>query len=333
MKNLYLYNELKIIDLVERNTKWSKHRKMFILENGDEIKAYGLAVKIYCSECKQYFDIVFAARYEDKPYKCPHCRQIGENNSFYGRKHSDEFKQRLSMERKGVWGVGEKNSMYGKNSEDYMTPYAIIQKRQKQSISLRGEKNGMYGEQLSAHMSIENYQNMQKKQREHTYQSFSKEKQYEISEKIRNAQLKLKERDPIAYSKMKARGGIATKSKACSYTMSSPEIKLDAFLKANNVNYDYSCIMGSGEKCFQYDFIIHEKRVLIEVHGNYWHGDPNIYNEDGSDGKIKLNNIQKTKIERDKLKRDFAQEKNFKLICIWESEINNNDFSKLKDIL
>ena len=91
--------------------------------------------------------------------------------------------------------------------------------------------------------------------------------------------------------------------------------------------------MGSKEKCFQYDFIIHEKRTLIEVQGNYWHGDPNIYNEDGSNGKRKLNEIQKAKKERDKLKQEFAKEKNFNLICIWESEIKNNDFSKLNGVI
>lgn len=60
---------------------------------------------------------------------------------------------------------------------------------------------------------------------------------------------------------------------------------------SKNIDYDYSCIMGSKEKCFQYDFILHNKRILIEVQGNYWHGNPKFYNEDGSNGKKKLNDI------------------------------------------
>lgn len=61
--------------------------------------------------------------------------------------------------------------------------------------------------------------------------------------------------------------------------------------------------MGSKERCFQYDFIIRHRRILIEVQGDYWHGHPDMYNEDGSNGKKKLNNIQINNIKRDKLKK------------------------------
>lgn len=84
---------------------------------------------------------------------------------------------------------------------------------------------------------------------------------------------------------------------------------------------------------YQYDFIIHEKRILIEVNGDYWHGNPNSFNINGSDGKRKLNDIQLKKMEKDKLKLEFATKHNFKIIYIWEEEINNNNFSKLEILL
>ena len=68
-------------------------------------------------------------------------------------------------------------------------------------------------------------------------------------------------------------------------------MKMEQWLKEHNIDYDYSPIMGFNDSCFQYDFIIHGKRILIEVQGTYWHGDPKRYNEDGSDGKKKLNDI------------------------------------------
>jgi hypothetical protein len=37
------------------------------------------------------------------------------NNPFKGKKHSKELKERLSKERKGIWGIGENNPMYGKS--------------------------------------------------------------------------------------------------------------------------------------------------------------------------------------------------------------------------
>lgn len=54
-----------------------------------------------------------------------------------------------------------------------------------------------------------------------------------------------------------------------------------------------------------------------------------MYNINGSDGKRKLNETQIQKMENDKLKLNFATEKNFRVIYIWEQEIKNGDFSKL----
>ena len=49
---------------------------------------------------------------------------------------------------------------------------------------------------------------------------------------------------------MKARGGRATRLKAEVYQKTKPEQILEQWLIDNNVNYEYSCIMGSGDKCF-----------------------------------------------------------------------------------
>jgi hypothetical protein len=40
------------------------------------------------------------------------------HNPFRGRKHTEEYKQKRSEERKGKWGVGNKNHMYGKKWKD-----------------------------------------------------------------------------------------------------------------------------------------------------------------------------------------------------------------------
>jgi very-short-patch-repair endonuclease len=64
------------------------------------------------------------------------------------------------------------------------------------------------------------------------------------------------------------------------------------------------------------------------VQGDYWHGNPKIYTE--------LNLVQNNIKEKDKLKAEFAISHGFKLFYIWETEINNNDFTvldKIKDII
>ena len=330
MKNNYIVDGKKVVDIILKPTKRGPLYMVeyFLLEDGSEVKAKKHEIQIQCRECGNWYTYKYVKRYEKKDYVFFSCRLIGEKNPFYGRKHSSELKERLSNERKGVWCVGENNPMYGKSSENYMTPEAIAIKRKRQSEGLSGEKNGMFGKNLKDFMTKEKYDEWIKHHNE-AHLHFSDEKKREISKKLSLSQKRLKEADPIGYSEMKARAGRATMSKAWNYEQTTPEKKVEQWLKDHKVDYDYSPIMGFADRCFQYDFIVHGKRILIEVHGDYWHGNPNKYNESGSDGKKKLNDIQKKKIERDALKAQFAKEKNFKLICIWEDEINNEDFSKL----
>ena len=195
-----------------------------------------------------------------------------------------------------------------------------------------GEKNPMYGKPCYYKMTEDEKQRW-KNGIKTTLNNKTKEEKDEISKKQRDAQIRLRDADPVAYSKMKAKGGRAATSKSRNYKKTKPEIKLEEFLIQNHVDYDYSCIMGSGEKCYQYDFILRHKRILIEVQGDYWHGHPDMYNNDGSNGKKKLNDTQKNNMKRDIEKRNFAIEKNFKIIYIWESEIKNEDFSKIKEVI
>lgn len=297
MKNSYLINGKKVIDSIR-----GKKRALYLItEDNEKYFARTTLVQIKCSKCNQYsLPKHFNFNREKKDYVCQHCVVKGENNPFYGKKHSNKFKKKLSKERKGKWYIGEKNPMYGKSIKDFMTPEKYEQ----------WKKNIAFAQQ-----------------------NMSEEKKKLRFEHASLAQKKCKERNPIYYRQIKSKAGHIAMSKWTSYKKTKPEQLLEQFLIENNVNYDYSCIMGSGDNCFQYDFIIHNKRILIEVQGNYWHGDPTIYNEDGSNGKKKLNNMQKEKIKQDVLKKEFANDKKFKLICIWESEIKNKDFSKLKEIL
>jgi len=63
---------------------------------------------------------------------------------------------------------------------------------------------------------------------------------------------------------------------------------------------------------------------LLEVQGDYWHGNPKIYTE--------LNDIQKANIENDKYKLELAKKYGCKLFYIWETDFRNNDYSVLLEI-
>ena len=88
--------------------------------------------------------------------------------------------------------------------------------------------------------------------------------------------------------------------------------------------FEYSVIFGG----YQFDFGFKQHKILLEVQGDYWHGNPNIYKE--------LNSVQVHKKQKDILKAEIANKHGFKLFYIWEQEINNGNFSilhKIKEVL
>ena len=64
-----------------------------------------------------------------------------------------------------------------------------------------------------------------------------------------------------------------------------------------------------------FDFKL-EGRILIEVDGSYWHSYGKVYEE--------MNPIQKRNARVDEIKNKWAHSNGYKLIRIWEHDINNN---------
>ena len=92
--------------------------------------------------------------------------------------------------------------------------------------------------------------------------------------------------------------------------------------KELGLDLEYSVILDYK----QFDFGSRKHRILLEVQGDYWHGNPKIYK------KTKLNQTQKNNMKRDKDKIKFAQKHGMKLYHIWESDIRSHNFSILEDI-
>ena len=64
-----------------------------------------------------------------------------------------------------------------------------------------------------------------------------------------------------------------------------------------------------------YDFKL-DGRILIEVDGSYWHSYGKVYEE--------MNPTQKRNARVDEIKNKWARSNGYKLIRIWEHDINNN---------
>lgn len=335
MVNEYYYNGIKVVDIVKQPSfNGSKiYSWKFILENGEDINAKNTSVIIKCTDCGKSVVIKWAVRYEDKKYLCNHCRLMGTRNPFYGKRHSEKFKKKLSEDRLGKWCVGKNNPMYGKNIKDYMSEEEYLAHNKKISIANSGKNNPMYGKKVSDFLTDDELDNWKSNIRNSIISLYKSE----IGDFLRKHQSikqhELQSKNPEYYHKIKANAGRSGCIEQLKHKKNLIESKVENWLKEHNLKYDYSCIMGSDDRCFQYDFIIHGKRILIEVQGDYWHGNPIKYNIDGSNGKIKLNEAQLKDIKRDEEKKRFAIAHGFKIIYIWENEIMKDDFSVLMEII
>ena len=61
------------------------------------------------------------------------------------------------------------------------------------------------------------------------------------------------------------------------------------------------------------DFLIGHS--VVEVHGDYWHGNPDIY------GSEHLDRTQRKNIRRDKAKKTFLSRRGYKLLELWERDL------------
>ena len=75
----------------------------------------------------------------------------------------------------------------------------------------------------------------------------------------------------------------------------------------------------------RYSFDCRFQNKLIEFNGDYWHANPNMYDENFFN---KVSGLTARKIwKKDKTKYEYAIKHGYKVLVIWESEYNE-DFDK-----
>lgn len=65
------------------------------------------------------------------------------------------------------------------------------------------------------------------------------------------------------------------------------------------------------------DFYFPSYKLIVEVMGDYWHGNPEVY----GDGKIPLDSNQKEIIKKDKIRKKYFIDAGFTYIELWEKDI------------
>lgn len=96
--------------------------------------------------------------------------------------------------------------------------------------------------------------------------------------------------------------------------LTAPEKQLKKILKELKVKFEPQKIIASKI----YDFYVPQANLIIEVDGDYWHANPDIYSESDQ------NSIQKRNVKNDKFKETLALGRGYDIIRVWESELNNN---------
>lgn len=292
-----------------------------LLEDGRLIsskKLHDFKIDIFCTKCQNSQNIRWGARLLKKEYICMRCHGL-YNNPFKGKKHTEEFKQKLSEDRKGIRLNPHSKSVYDCWIEKYGQEKAnelIESHKEKLSIAFSGDKNYFYQREFT-----EEQKNRRLASQKKYLESLTDEEKEKISLNMSKAALKFKSENPGYYREIKSRGGKAAAASHVKYKINKLEKIVQDKLLELGLDFKYSVILDFK----QFDFGNKKNRILLEVQGDYWHANPNIYTEN-------INSMQIKNVERDALKKEFAAKHNFKLFYIWEQDVMMNNFDVLYDI-
>lgn len=308
--NIIYYNGQKINLELHKVGKMTKYR---YLQPGGEwlyLNSSKDRVNIECSMCSRLNDSRLHAKIQDKKWICCFCRgkhfngfkgkkhtqeskdKIGlaaqQRPSYWkGRHHTPETKQRLSQARKGK-GLGADNPFYGRHHTNEC--------KAKLSTSTT-----VYLRNLS-----ENEKNQWKK-------------------KISNSLRRFQDNNPEYTKEIRLRACRASHNNVERYKINKLERRV--WNKMQELNLDRTFEYGVILNYYQFDFGSKQYRILLEVHGDYWHGHPDLAAKRGGLNKTQIHNRDK-----DAAKQQWAKDHNMELYVIWESDVKNNNWSVLEQI-
>lgn len=120
--------------------------------------------------------------------------------------------------------------------------------------------------------------------------------------------LKKKARNPFGASQ-----NLKKNASTMSKTMTKPEREMNQILKELNIEFEPQKVVGYKI----YDFYVPKANLLIEVDGDYFHANPELYTE------ADLNSIQKRNLKNDAFKDTLANGRGYNLVRVWESDLAN----------
>lgn len=100
------------------------------------------------------------------------------------------------------------------------------------------------------------------------------------------------------------------------------------------IGIDYETQFKFTKYYHQYDAKLSNTKILLEINGDFWHANPNIYSESDILNFSQTNHPKAKDIwEKDKKNIEYAEKKGYKVIVIWESEIKKKNEIELMEFL
>lgn len=247
------------------------------------------------------------------------------NIDFFGEEKAKEISKKIS----------KKTIQYFKDDEFYesrmkrsnkLSKSLMGRERNWHSSGMKGKRHNEYSKEKIRNKTKENYRkdNTLKYRVSHFGKSngmYGKKHSKESRKKISQALKKKYKENKFYREKMKINGARSMLSQ--NKRTPKTEVLVQNYLFSNDVNFIPNYVIDF----YEYDLFIPHKNILIEVQGDYWHGNLDIFTEEN------LLEHQRQKKIKDVQKRTFAENKGFILLEIWEKDIKNKNFSSLKEVL
>lgn len=100
----------------------------------------------------------------------------------------------------------------------------------------------------------------------------------------------------------------------------SIEFKFKELLEKHNIKYKQYFKINYKDSFKEYDFLLINFNILIEIDGDFWHANPMYYDKEN------LLEIQKINLINDNLKNDLAISSGYSILRFWETDVKNSDF-------
>lgn len=295
--------------------------KDYVKINLEEFKSLGWKLCIECGDCFKGYSKKCGGCFtkthhikEDQDINCKFCGQTFHSkiiSQHLKQVHNIDFlvyvKENLSDFEKFGWCKCYICGIVTRRQGNKHEPTCSVECKSKlMSVKYTGRKGHSFTEEEKRKIGNSNKGNQTFLGKRHTKEtkqkiSNSNKKYYSIPE---NNPMFGKTHTPESIQKIFSRR-----------SMNKLEQKVADELKRNDVDYIFQFFISDGEICKSYDFKIKDKPIIIEVDGDFWHGNPNTNNHFNKVDEVRKNDL---------IKEEMANKRGYKLLRLWESDINKD---------